>query len=290
RLLLLGNAPYAGQTLTDPDISYLDLSGKEWGIGSHFSWKGWQGGIRFKVLTGVRLNNLSTGSFSLYTAPNGSYLDISTSYDYFTTGTNPGYGLAADAGLIYRNNKLMAAVALSDLGFVQAEGNRRALTQDTRFEGIDVSSLIGADLSNGISINFADTLSDLLLAPEVAGKQRQALPAQIRLYGSYALLERHQIALTILSSQRFQAPLLVNAAWYYKPMPSHTLGINAYAGGIDKGGVGLAGSTTLHIPKGPYVVISAEASQTLGGISQKQFRGLAFQVGLTLFLYDATGG
>lgn len=147
KLILNGNAPYAGQT--------LDLSGSRletWrytALAYHhlFRWKNQLWNFKPGILLAHDWNRYDFSRMDFYTEPDGRYAEVDGNYEIYQTESNSAYaitGVGLITGLEVDGSKGRSSwkVSLSDFGFAYfSRLSRTALDSNFRFSGIVLPSI-----------------------------------------------------------------------------------------------------------------------------------------------------
>lgn len=290
-LLLRGNAPYAGQTISDEGIFVRNFRYWELGIATAFKVTDKiKVGLRPKILFGQRFLGIENLDYSLFTAADGSRVDVSGNYDFvFEAEGNKainqtGFGL--DIGLIYditEDWRLQASAI--DVGRINWETDRYAGDLELDYAGIDLQDLITTnDGSNAIFIT--DTLRTLLSPDSTRGTTSVGLPTQLSLSIGRKMGKNGQLMLSGHVAPGDLAPrfdqVLVNLTYHHQVTKWLMLGLNAYGGGPDRYGVGAVGM--IKIVKGDdlFVSIYGSMDNALGLLLPAQGQGSGAHVGVSM--------
>lgn len=290
-LLLRGNAPYAGQTISDEGIFIRNYRYWELGLSSAFTLgEKAKIGIRPKLLLGQRYLGIENLDYSLFTSAIGDQITVDGDYDmvFEADGQKPinqlGFGL--DIGIIYdinENWRLQAAVI--DLGRINWQADRYQSSFDLDYEGIDLVNLITTtDGSNAVLIT--DTLRTLLSPDSTRESFGVGLPTQLSLSIGRKIGSKGQLMLSGHVAPGDLAPrfeqVLVNLAYQHQFAPWLMLGVNAYGGGPDRYGLGAVGM--IQIVKGDelFVSIYGGLDNALGLLLPAQGQGSGVQLGVSM--------
>ncbi len=197
-LAMFGNAMFADKTADLSDIKLSLLTYKQFEIGILKQVQKQKGKLNLalgvSLLTGNRNLSLSINQASLYTEPNGEYLDgeihgeIRTSSissaQYFDAN---GIGFASSLNVGYESDKFGVKLVAEDLGLIVWSKNLQHTILDSTFtfEGVDVD-LFSSDGNPFSSINL-DTVVDGFISKGQESNYRTIVPGSIRLEGFYAL-------------------------------------------------------------------------------------------------------
>ncbi len=290
-LVLRGNAPYAGQTIADQGVYMRSFRAWELGLSAAFSIKEkFKIGIRPKVLFGQRYTAMEKLDYSLFTAANGTRLEVNGTYDAFFNKESvrafDQMGLGVDVGVIYDiSEKWRIQLSAVDLGHINWQVERFQGDLDFEYEGINLLELLGPDPE---SPNFfiTDTLRTLLLPDSSHESYRMGLPSQFSLAVSRKLGEKGKMMLSAHLAPGAVAPQyelpLVNLAYHHQFTSWLMLGINAYGGGPDQYGLG-AVAMLQFVKKDEYVVnIFGSMDNALGVLIPARGQGSGLNVGASI--------
>lgn len=289
-LILKGNQPYSGDTVSDDDLWATYTMTRTLGIGSAWKFGDFSIGARLNLIQGSRFTDLDHASYSLYTAPDGESIDISAEYDLYTTKEGStgafkfnGMGAGIDLGLAYNiSEKFRIDAALIGAGFTNWNGSQIHDTVQIHWEGISLNNLLEDSLPAAIE-QQADSLRGLLFPDTVDAKRRILLPFQVRLGGSYAIGANGVIGLQLVyvpmrSGARTPMPV-VNVSYRHAGMDGLQFGANAYYGGADAFGFGLMGAYALPIGENKLHFL-AGSDNLLGLLLPSAGKGFSFYGGL----------
>jgi hypothetical protein len=289
-LVLKGNQPFSGQTISDTDLWATYTQTRSLGIGSAWKFGDFSVGTRLNLIQGNRFLELSEASYSLYTAPDGEYIDVSGSYDLYSTkkGSNDplkfnGMGAGVDLGLAYQiNEKLRIDAALIGAGFTNWQGSRVADSIQVYWEGISLANLLEDSLPEAIE-QQTDSLRGLLFPDTVDAQRRILLPFQIRLGGSFAIGAHNVIGLQLVyvpmrSGARTPLPV-INVNYRHEVIAGLQLGANAYFGGGDAFGLGAMAAYTLPIGSTKLHAL-AGSDNLLGLLLSSGGKGISLYAGI----------
>lgn len=160
-------------------------------------------GTRLKYLKGIEGMHTSKGDFSLYTAPNGQYLDLDYDYEFnssinfddddysFSPFSSNGKGFGADLGIsAVHNDRWHGNINILDIGSVTFKGDnniRYKKSGSFRYEGIFIDDII--DESELPVDSVADALSNELTDGNKANGQDFSMPypTRMRIHLSYRI-------------------------------------------------------------------------------------------------------
>lgn len=255
-LVLKGNGPYKGDTVSDSGITGNFYQVNSIGAGTSFDLsEKLKLGARLNLLQGSQIFDLQESSYSLYTSSNGTQVDLDADYAFYTiadTGSTNlfsfnGLGASVNVGLVYQlNEKIQLEAAITDLGMLSwmTDKKSRAVELDA-FEGIFIENILADDLA-GIIEDEVDSLTALVTPDSVRENYNMMTPVRLRIGGTYTLNEDAQLSATVIYSplrQGAHTPLpLLNVAYQHEVMDGLKFGANVYGGGYDTYGVGLMGT------------------------------------------------
>ncbi|MEZ5194937.1 MAG: DUF5723 family protein [Bacteroidales bacterium] len=193
KLLLKGNKPYAGQTLRAPNSSYYNVYFNQLkaGLGHRFlkndavheiNWM-----LGFNI--GQNHNNLEVHNSSLFTEPEGDYLDVTASMNIELSDTAwaevyeaNGYGFSADLEYTYtKPEKFHVGISFKNLGMIFWNGNTFSGERDTSFvfSGLNNDTISGEN--ENIPNDFSyDNLRRLLFTSSSTENFSTTLPIGMR--------------------------------------------------------------------------------------------------------------
>jgi len=288
-LLLLGNAPFAGEMLSDQGVAAHSVQYHEASVNVGYKIGDIRVGIRPKLYIGQAYTGLIDANYTFFTEENGAYIDLAGGYEYFQTqeGTSPGIGFGLDLGATMDvTDKLLVQVSVLDLGGMRFKGQTRQNTFSVRYEGVDLGNVFTASLDSGISIGGPDSLVDQIWVTPQSGTGQYNLPFQGMLGASYQLSSADKVFASVHygSSAADLDEWLVNVG-YHRALGSWGLvGVNGFLGGPEQYGVGAMAA--LKVPFGPKMLgrIFISADNLLGVVAPASASGLIVQGGLTLAL------
>ena len=290
-LLLYGNARYAGETLTDDEITLGLTSYQEIGIGTAWQLGKWAAGIRIKGLLGIQATLLQHLDYSLFTEKLGTKLSMQSNYEFFRAQSDgtAGMGLGIDLGAVYElNSKLALQFAVQDLGLIQWEGEQYDQTVSFDYDGVEITQLFNTDFSSANNFIPSDTLRSLLIPSPTSASYRHMLPALASIGASYQWNEANQLfgnLLFGLSPQAMAQPLpLLNLAYHRKLGSFFMIGVNAYGGGLDQYGLGAIARANLQFSDKLRISAFGSMDNALGILSPPNGKGQSFHAGLTIGL------
>lgn len=286
-LLLRGNAPYAGQRLNDEDIFANTMKYNEFAIATAFTFQKLHLGVRAKYLHGLGAHFINDVSYSLLTADDGANIALQSQYDIHEARTSdPGsWGLGLDLGITYDlNEKLKLQASLLNLGFMKWDTRQLNAQIDIVYEGKEVGGINGG-FSDG-ELFSADTLQQLIFPDTLAGTFNSPLGTSLQFGMSYNLSEKGSLHASIHQSFNRQYPAtqipILNMAYHYALNPQILVGANAFAGGLDRYGVGFVAATDFTIGEQLNLSLYGAADNILGGLISSVGRGVNVNVGVSV--------
>lgn len=263
KLLWEGNAQFAGQTLKitplNLNLQYL----REYALGMAMPLKGgkskngWRFGVRAAFIQGMAgVKMPSSNRVTLFTQPQGRYLEFDFDYRLKTSGLNnfsltqfKGYGVGFNAGLTkYFKDRWQFRLSLNDWGFVKFNRQTRHYFKDRtiRYEGLFVDNLLGGNPR----FRNVDSFSNIFLPEKVNGNGfRSNLPTKISLQSGYELANGlanrpASIWFTLIKGLNNQPgasqALYANAGYRTEAFKNFHLTTNAAVGGYGTYAMGLA--------------------------------------------------
>lgn len=297
-LLLRGNGPYAGDTISDNDIDAAVYNFRALGASTVFDLNDkLHLGVGLSLLQGRQFFEVERAEYSLFTSTNGTQVDLNADYAFRSTpefgspglfGFN-GFGASVEAGLVYEvNEKMDVAFAVTDLGFVSWTTDKfERVIELNEFEGIFIENILEDSLQPLIDAEV-DSLTNLVVPDSSRESYMTLSPVRLRADYTYRLGENNSISGTIIYSPLSVGPVtplpLVNVTYQHEVIDGLTLGANAYGGGVDVYGVGLmgnyrfaAGSTRIDILLGSDNLIGWLAPSAARGMSVYGGVGIGLQ-------------
>jgi hypothetical protein len=285
QLALLGNKPFAGQTLTMDDTRY-----ESWlytGVRYQFNVSIQEQPVQFgfAVVFGHEHSRYSFSEFSLYTEPDGAYLDVNANYtleDYntaFLYGV-AGMGAAADVTYKMEAGKSAFTFQVQDIGFAYfTRGARAEADSNFRFSGIEVSNIF--DIKDSLIDAQRNALENELWY-ENAGKRLAMLPFRARAEYIYQMGNRgFTRAFGRLDYLKLPGYLpRPAAAVEYSLSEAHRLQLELAYGGFNATTVGLRYEAFL----GKQWYVYAVADNVPGLLFQRQAMGSFVQAGVHFWI------
>jgi hypothetical protein len=160
-LALKGNKQFAGQRVdlgpASLNLNYL----REYALGAAIpvidneEGFGIRAGVRLKYLAGIGSIYMQQANGSMYTDPEGRFIDLDFNYKVQTSGINNisllspnGRGYGADAGItVFINKYLQLSTSILDLGAVTYDKNTTTYERSgqVKYEGLIISRFFGSD-------------------------------------------------------------------------------------------------------------------------------------------------
>ncbi|MFT5280553.1 MAG: hypothetical protein ACI9P8_002199 [Bacteroidia bacterium] len=195
---MFGNASFAGKTADLSNIEFNLLMYKQFEIGILKTVqrdKGkWNIGFGLSLLTGNRNVRLNITEASLYTDPDGEYLDGEIHGEFRSASMGKtqfiaanGLGFSGSFSIGFESDKFGIRLDADDLGFIRWSEKLKHTDLDSvfRFEGVEVN-LFSADGNPFSSINL-DSVVDGFATVREASAYSVATPGRVRLEGYYSL-------------------------------------------------------------------------------------------------------
>lgn len=285
-LVLYGNARYAGDTISDDMIAARQQSYSEFGIGTGFLIGDIRVGVRAKLLAGKDVFAVDEMSYSLFTSLDGSQISVKSDYD-IREAQNPGrdgWGVAADIGAIYDNDEnLRIQASLTNLGYINWEGDQMAHQVDFVYEGVDARDFIGTN-SDGSDLMLADSIRTLLFPDTTQATFRTPAPATGSIGIRYFLTEKDQVTFSVSQTFSRFAPNtnlpLVNVSYYRSVGNILTVGANIYSGGYDIFGAGIVTQAYVKASEDLGILIFAHFDNSLGLLTPSIGQGFSLNGGI----------
>jgi hypothetical protein len=154
RLLMLGNKPFAGTTLEVPASDYTNVYFNRLVGGVGYTLQKESASHGFFALAGItsgqNYDQIHVDQASLYTHPDGDYLDLSVQANTQVSDTVwadvfdfNGFGLTFDLNYsLHKDNDYYAGITVKNIGFINWNGNTFTASVDTafRFEGVSMDT------------------------------------------------------------------------------------------------------------------------------------------------------
>lgn len=293
-LVLRGNAPYAGETVSDENLFGTRTHVRELGIGTGISTGKLKLGFRLKFLQGLAFDDLKQANYSLFTEEDGTFIDLVADYDlYRSINASPsglfdfqGFGVGVDLGAVLKvNDNLSAGIAVNDLGAIFWDAKRYNNQVDIRFEGINVVNLFQDSLSNEIE-RQVDSLQNLLLPDSTLENYTQVLGTTVRLHANYTLNEKSYLVGTFIyapmTTNAYSRLPLLNVGYYRMLANDLAVGANVYGGGTDLIGFGVMGGYTIRAGEKVKINLMIAADNILGVALPSVGKGASLSGGLSV--------
>lgn len=291
-LALLGNAPYAGQTLTDSDIFGRLYHTRELGIGYGWGNDKIQVGGRVKLIEGIRMIDLDHLNYSIFTHPDGTQIQLQADYQYqltLETSNVPffdfqGIGFGADLGIRYRiTDAIDVEAAMLDLGTTTWDVKQYDNNIDINWEGISINSLFDDDVPQSVE-DEVDSLTNLILIDSVLTTHQVAAPLTLRAGATWRISDKDRLGGNIVyvaGRTGSFAPLpLFNVGYRRDIIEGLSLAANAYGGGGATYGFGLSGAYVLSVKEDWKIHIFIASDHLIGWVSPEAARGLSVYGGV----------
>ncbi len=281
-LAFYGNAGLADQTA---DISNSRYDGAVWmSYRAAFSrmfhtQKGnFSAAIGASFLQGLTSENLHIEQGLIYTAPDGSYLDLDYQFAFKTSDTKvvrldntKGIGTAGDIFLSWESpgKRWFSNFAFTDFGVINWDKTPMQLTGDSssRFEGVDITNVLSA--GSGAALGNEELLMEYVQLDSTNMAFTTVLPMRLEWNTTYFIPEK-MISLTAGVHHRLQTeykPLIYLRAGKALPATGTHISMVGSVGGYGSYGLGL----DIHQRIGRYIRINAGSSSLLGFIAPEQF-------------------
>ena len=195
-LAMFGNAAYAGQTadLSDLYATFFTYKQFEAGILKQVSSKfgSWNIGFGLSFLAGNRNLELNFDQGSVYTDPDGEYLDVALNGEIQNASLTSSQfidanGLGGSAAIFvgFEAERFGVSISAEDLGFLSWSKNlgRTAIDSTFRFEGLEVNLFSTGE--DAFSTGNIDSILDGAITEVEPSSYLRPLPGRIRLEGFY---------------------------------------------------------------------------------------------------------
>ena len=247
-------------------------------------------GITGGLVQGLSGLDIKAPTGTMYTAPDGRYIDFDYDFSIKTSGKNApnlasfvGAGFSVDlfGQAYFKGPEITINAMVNDIGAVFWNNDPLKISADStlHFEGIEINNLFGA-VDTTIA-GSSDSLLEILGVVEEENVFSQALPSRINISASKYITA--DIYFTIGAQYILNTPykplIFVQAA---KAIPSLKMSIaaNAHAGGYGVFNAGLDISKDL----GSLATIRVGSNSLLGIVAPDTFRGLGAYGTLTVRL------
>ena len=294
-LILLGNRPYKGQTVTEDKIRFIYSGVRSYGVGAGINRDQLKAGIRLKFLQGFSYGELKNSFLSITTSEDAVALDISANYDMAISNTGKygllsgkGLGAGLDAGLSYElNDNMTADIAVLDAGFITWRKVDKMVkhVENVHFEGINVANLFSSSTSLDTAVQQAvDSLKGLILPDTINGNQTRMAGTTIRAGVNIKIGENTsiypQICWIPFSANGYMRLPALNVSIRHNVGEALVFGANVYGGGSDLYGFGLMGGIHAEINGVAAIQFQIMADNILGLFLPSIGRGFSVQAGL----------
>lgn len=294
-LVLLGNKPYAGTTVSDEDVFAHLYRYKSIGVGTAFGTDKFRLGVRVNALLGNQAFSLSDVKYNLFTSDFGDSIHVDAGYKFSSTDMGvglfnfQGMGAGIDLGVVVKpSDKLSIELAAIDIGMISYDGkiydNQNVATNWT---GINISSLFSDSVNTSSDIG-ADTLRSLLIPDSTTGKFTMMLPGKVSAglnlgIGDAGLLYVQAGYGLFGQSPAKNLPYLAGG-YQHTLGESLTVGANVQAGGTDMYAFGLMSRFHTPIGDGRGLAITLASDNILGWFLGSTARGLNLYGGVSINL------
>jgi hypothetical protein len=290
-LILRGNAPYAGTTISEENLAFQNLLYSDFGLGTAFRLGKLQVGARLKLLQGQRLGHLQDLDFTFLTQADGTAIETSASYDWFGSlaDESPHWGFGADLGLLYPvSERLELGASVLNLGAINWQGTIYQNEVSFAYSGLEIGNLLDVGDQDFTGIFAADSLRTLFFPDSSVGSYRLNLPAMAQVsavirpdslqtiwgtvqYGFNPFAEAHPLPLFSIGYQREVAKNL-------------QLGTQIALGGLEGLGWGVSAAWTLPFSDQQSLQLYYSLDNSLGALAPAIGKAIRMNGGLTLAL------
>ncbi len=289
-LVLKGNGPYAGQVVSD-EVSGNISRVRELAFGTGWKTDKLSFGARLRIKQGIRMANLAYSHYSLYTAANGTEVELEADYDLALTPklAKPGLfafqgiGAGVDLGVRYQlSEKLDLDLAVTDFGFTSWKTNQLADEVNVNWEGFSVTSLFMDSVSTIIQ-DQVDSIKGILLPDTIEGRTMLMAPMSIRASATFHLNEQANLSGTIVWNPiAIGAPTrlpLISVAYQHELIEGLTVGGNVYGLGLDTYGFGAMANYQFTVGSASFDIL-AGSDNLLGLVVPSIGRGMSVYGGV----------
>ncbi len=294
-LILKGNGPYAGDTISDDGISARLMRVREIAVGTGWKLEQLSLGVRLRLKQGIRMLELNDLSYRLFTETNGTVVHANAAYELNMSPTLSnnklfefqGFGAGVDIGLRYQINETMDFdFALNNVGAMSWTTNQLKDEVDIEWKGITVTNLFAGGLSDTIDEQI-DSLQAIILPDTVEGNRLLMTPAIVRAGFNWRMNEKSLLAGNIIWSPikggwHSRLPM-ISVAYQYEVMEGLKFGANAYGLGLDTFGFGLMGNYHFNAGNMGFDVL-AGSDNLLGFVAPGFGRGMSVYAGIGVSL------
>lgn len=283
-LILYGNTPYLGQTLSDENIQAFTQAYHQVGIGTSKTWGEVRLGGRANILMGTQALWVDPFSYTLISDSLGTQLDLSGTYDIAQKESDGlDFGASVDVGISWQidSNWMVHASAL-DLGFINWTVNRTQGQFNYQYIGVEITDLV--NVSDDLSVDIVDTLQQAIFPDTTIETISQSLGGVVNVGVNWRLADQHQVGLTGTYHLRYTGlanPMpLVQAAYRYDPLTWLSIGINSHVGGVTTWGAGVQLVGRFELGKSAQLQAFYQANNLMGYALEGRGSGLAMQGGI----------
>lgn len=290
-LILKGNGPYAGDTVSDNGIRGNIARVRELAVGTGWKWDKLSFGARIRLKQGIRMANLNHLNYSLFTETNGTQVQLAADYDLVLTPklaktglfAFQGFGAGVDLGMRYElSEKLDFDLAVTDFGFTSWKTNQLADDVNVNWEGFSVTSLF-MDSVSVIIQDQVDSIKNVLLPDTIVGRTMLMAPMSIRASATFHLTEQANLSGTILwnpiaSGAPTRLPL-ISVAYQHEVIEGLTVGGNVYGLGLDTYGFGAMANYQFTVGSASFDIL-AGSDNLLGLVVPSIGRGMSVYGGV----------
>jgi hypothetical protein len=290
-LILKGNGPYAGDTVSDKDISAKLYRTRELSFGTGWRTEKLSIGVRLRLKQGLKMADLEHLNYSLYTAPNGIQVNAQADYNLFVTPklgktglfAFQGYGAGIDLGIQYRiSDKFDIDFAANDIGFTSWKTNNIADIVDVNWEGISVANLLQDSVSE-VANHQIDSIKQLILPDTIEANHMVYSPLSVRANATFHISEKASLSGSVIwyplaIGQKSRLPM-VGVTYQHEVVTGLTLGANAYGMGLDSYGFGLLANYRFSVGSAGFDLM-AGSDNLLGLVTPTIGRGMNAYAGV----------
>lgn len=150
KLVFGGNKQFEDKTINLSDIRFNNLMYNQYSVGISKQIGAFQLGVNLSFLQGFQHQQLTTNKTSLYTAPQGEYLDVVYNFKFRQSNEGAshffqpnGLGGSADIHLAYKTAKSQWSFDITDLGVISWNRNPISYQGDSaiRFQGVVIDDI-----------------------------------------------------------------------------------------------------------------------------------------------------
>ena len=194
KLVFEGNASYSDKVANFNNSGYFAMSYQTFKLSYLKRSKRSQFRVSAGIARGLSTTQVNLQRGSLYTQPEGEFLDLAWKGNYIQSGNgsnqfknSPSFGPALDLLLQFRlKSNGVLSVTIQDLGFINWNQETSQYTRDTsfRFTGVKLTNLVSFSDSAFV---FGDTLLNKLRGDNSTAPFMQHLPASLQLKYTHLL-------------------------------------------------------------------------------------------------------